>query len=60
MIVYGHTPVLNPFWLNKTVNIDTACVFGKRLTALRYPEKERVSVKALKQYAKPLKGLGQW
>jgi protein phosphatase len=28
-----------PEWLNRTINIDTGCVFGGRLTALRYPEK---------------------
>ena len=38
MVVYGHTPVPEPEWLNRTVNIDTGCVFGGKLTALRYPE----------------------
>ena len=42
MVVYGHTPVPEPEWLNRTINIDTGCVFGGRLTALRYPEKELV------------------
>ena len=37
MVVYGHTPVPEPEWLNRTINIDTGCVFGGRLTALRYP-----------------------
>ena len=46
MVVYGHTPVPEPEWLNRTVNIDTGCVFGGKLTALRYPEKEFVSVPA--------------
>jgi protein phosphatase len=40
-----------PEWLNKTINIDTGCVFGGRLTALRYPEKELVSVPAKQTYA---------
>jgi protein phosphatase len=56
MVVYGHTPVPEPEWLNRTVNIDTGCVFGGRLTALRYPEKEFVSVPAARAYyesAKP-------
>lgn len=43
-IVYGHTPVKQPRFINDTINIDTGCVFGGRLTALRYPEKETVSV----------------
>src|SRR5258707_648144 len=43
MVVYGHTPVPEPDWLNRTVNIDTGCAFGGKLTALRYPEKEFVS-----------------
>jgi len=46
MVVYGHTPVAEPQWLNRTINIDTGCVFGGKLTALRYPEKELVSVPA--------------
>ncbi len=45
-VVYGHTPVPEPEWLNRTINIDTGCVFGGRLTALRYPERELVSVPA--------------
>jgi protein phosphatase len=56
MVVYGHTPVAEPEWLNRTINIDTGCVFGGRLTALRYPEKELVSVPAHRTYyesAKP-------
>jgi len=50
MVVYGHTPVAEPEWLNNTLCIDTGCVFGGKLTALRYPEKELVSVPALAQY----------
>ncbi len=53
MVVYGHTPVAEPEWLNRTVNIDTGCVFGGKLTALRYPEKEFVSVPARKTYCEP-------
>ncbi|MFD3447355.1 bis(5'-nucleosyl)-tetraphosphatase PrpE [Microbacteriaceae bacterium 4G12] len=43
-IVYGHTPVTKPRFVNHTVNIDTGAVFGGKLTALRYPEMETVSV----------------
>jgi protein phosphatase len=50
LVVYGHTPVPEPLWLNGTVNIDTGCVFGGRLTALRYPEREIVSVPARATY----------
>ena len=53
MVVYGHTPVPEPEWLNRTVNIDTGCVFGGKLTALRYPEKEFVSVPAIRTYCEP-------
>jgi protein phosphatase len=52
-VVYGHTPVPQPEWLNRTINIDTGCVFGGRLTALRWPEKELVSVAAHATYAEP-------
>jgi protein phosphatase len=50
MVVYGHTAVYEPQWFNNTIDIDTGCVYGNRLTALRYPEKELVSVPALKEY----------
>ena len=53
MVVYGHTPVPEPDWLNRTVNIDTGCVFGGKLTALRYPEREFVSVPAVRTYCEP-------
>jgi protein phosphatase len=53
LVVYGHTPVPEPEWLNRTINIDTGCVFGGRLTALRYPEKELVSVPAALTYCEP-------
>ncbi len=53
MVVYGHTPVPEPDWLNRTVNLDTGCVFGGKLTALRYPEKEFVSVPAARTYCEP-------
>jgi protein phosphatase len=57
MVVYGHTPVPQPDWLNRTINIDTGCVFGGSLTALRYPEKELISVAARATYAQPVKPL---
>ena len=57
MVVYGHTPVAEPQWVNGTINIDTGCVFGGKLTALRYPEKELVSVPARQTYYQPTKPL---
>lgn len=53
MVVYGHTPVKEPTWLNNTIDVDTGCVYGGRLSALRYPEKEMASVDALKVYREP-------
>jgi protein phosphatase len=50
IVVYGHTPVPEPRWLHRTINIDTGCVFGGRLTALRYPELELTSVPAARAY----------
>lgn len=57
MVVYGHTPVPEAEWLNNTICLDTGCVFGGRLTALRYPEKELVSVPAAREYYPPVKPL---
>lgn len=55
LVVYGHTPVKEPKFHNNTINIDTGCVFGGRLTALRYPELELVSVPARKEYCESMK-----
>ena len=56
-VVYGHTPVPEATWLNRTICIDTGCVFGGRLTALRYPERELVSVAAARTYREPARPL---
>ncbi|WP_276479821.1 polynucleotide kinase-phosphatase [Paraflavitalea pollutisoli] len=56
-VVYGHTPVPEAQWLNNTIDIDTGCVFGGQLTALRYPERELVSVAAAQVYCVPAKPL---
>ncbi|PRY43232.1 protein phosphatase [Geodermatophilus tzadiensis] len=52
-VLYGHTPVPTPEWVNDTLCLDTGCVFGGRLTALRYPERELVSVAARETYYEP-------
>lgn len=49
-VVYGHTPFAEPVWRGNTVDIDTGCVFGWRLTALRWPERTFVSVPARRRY----------
>ena len=53
MVLYGHTPTSDPEWVNNTMCLDTGCVFGGRLTALRYPEKEMVSVQAGRVWYEP-------
>ncbi len=55
MVVYGHTPTPEPVWVNRTINIDTGCVFGGKLTALRYPEMEIVSEPARRTYVEPVR-----
>ena len=57
IVIYGHTPVPEATWLNNTINIDTGCVFGGKLTALRYPERELVEIAAKQQYTKPTRPL---
>jgi protein phosphatase len=55
MVLYGHTPTPAPQWVNNTLCLDTGCVFGGSLTALRYPEKEVVSVAAQQVWYEPVK-----
>lgn len=57
-IVYGHTPVECPDWVNNTLCIDTGCCFGGSMTALRWPENEIVSVPAMAAYAQLKRPLG--
>ncbi|MGB2682413.1 MAG: polynucleotide kinase-phosphatase, partial [Candidatus Competibacter sp.] len=56
-VVYGHTPTPAAEWLNRTICIDTGCVFGGALTALRYPEKALISVAARSEYYPPVRPL---
>ncbi|MFZ2012961.1 MAG: polynucleotide kinase-phosphatase [Nocardioides sp.] len=57
MVVYGHTPVPQAEWVNNTICLDTGVVFGGELTALRYPERELVSVAAEQQWYEPVRPL---
>lgn len=49
-IVYGHTPLPKVGWVNNTICIDTGCCFGGALTALRWPERDIISVEAEAEY----------
>ena len=49
-VVYGHTPTHEALWVNETICIDTGCVFGGALTALRWPERELVREPAAETY----------
>jgi polynucleotide kinase-phosphatase len=55
LVVYGHTPTPEAEFIGNTINIDQGCVFGGKLSALRYPEREVVSVPALQTYYQPAK-----
>ncbi|MFD0438941.1 polynucleotide kinase-phosphatase [Streptomyces chartreusis] len=56
-VVYGHTPVPDATWLNNTICLDTGAVFGGKLTALRWPERELVDVPAEQVWYEPAKPL---
>ena len=57
-IIYGHTPVPTAGWVNNTLCIDTGCVFGGKLSALRWPEREIVAVAAERVYTVPVRPFG--
>jgi len=57
MVLYGHTPTPTPEWINNTMCLDTGCVFGGELTAMRYPERELVSVAADQVWYEPIRPL---
>ena len=52
-VIHGHVPVRRAEWVNRTIDVDTGCCFGNELTALRWPEREIVSVPARQIYAIP-------
>ncbi|MFK4108545.1 polynucleotide kinase-phosphatase [Streptomyces sp. NPDC002176] len=56
-VVYGHTPVPEATWLNNTICLDTGAVFGGKLTALRWPEREIVDVPAERTWYEPVRPL---
>lgn len=57
VVLYGHTPVPTVEWINNTACLDTGCVFGGALSAMRYPEREVVSVPAERVWFEPVRPL---
>lgn len=57
VVLYGHIPVPSVEWINNTACLDTGCVFGGALSAMRYPEREIVSVPAERVWYEPIRPL---
>ena len=57
VVVWGHLPVAEAAWVGNAIDIDTGCVHGGSLTALRYPERELVSIPAARVYSILIKPL---
>lgn len=57
VVLYGHTPVPSVEWVNNTACLDTGCVFGGALSAMRYPEREVVAVPAERVWYEPVRPL---
>ncbi|MAI48584.1 MAG: protein phosphatase [Hyphomicrobiaceae bacterium TMED74] len=57
-VVYGHTPVAEAEWVNNTICLDTGCVFGGQLTAMRWPELEVLSIPAKEHYVQRFRPFG--
>ncbi len=51
-VVHGHVVHSEPRELNRVFAIDTGCVFGGKLTALRWPERTYEQVSAHKVYSR--------
>lgn len=57
VVLYGHTPVPEVVWVNGTACLDTGAVFGGALSAMRYPEREVVSVPSDRVWYEPIRPL---
>lgn len=53
LVAYGHTPCARAAFLNNTINLDQGCVFGGALSALCYPERSVVTLRAARPYFIP-------
>ncbi|MFD8820497.1 polynucleotide kinase-phosphatase, partial [Streptomyces sp. NPDC059627] len=56
-VVYALSALAQASWLNNTICLDTGAVFGGKLTALRWPERELVDVPAERVWYEPARPL---
>jgi len=57
LVVFGHWAALEGVFRENVIGLDSGCVYGKKLSALIFPNREIVQVSAAKAYCRIKKGM---